>query len=979
MNPKNLNRITGFFVFLVTAIVYFTTVQPSVSFWDCGEFIASAFSMQVPHPPGTPFFLLVGRLFSMIPFAENIAFRVNTVSVLTSAFNILFLYLIAVKLIENYKGKASNNFEAFITYISAAIGALSLAFADTYWFNAVEAEVYASSVFFIGFVTWLIMVWNEKADEPDSEKYIIMIFYLIGISTGVHLMAVLAIVPVVMIIMFKKYVTDYEVLKNTGFIFLGNAALALMIAMFKWAGEKATTNPSPEVYKDFDQSFLAIQLIASAIFIAIFYKKLFNRNSFYIPIIVGGIALVMIYPGMVKYIPNLLASTGGNNILVDISILLLMFAVLVYIIYWSQKEDKGTINLAAKAILFSIIGFTSYTTIILRANQDTPINLNSPKTVTEVVSYLNREQYGDFPTFQRRYSGEPHQRVVFSNYSSDLDFWWSYQMDHMFVRYLEWNYIGRESTVQDAGVDWTKFYAIPFFFAILGLYFHFRNDWKMASVFLVMFIFLGFLTAFYQNQQQPQPRERDYFYVGAFFVFSIWIALGVRGTFDLISQYMKESSAYKAVAGGLALLLFLAIPVNMLAKNYFEHDRSRNYVPWDYSYNMLQSVAPNAIIFTNGDNDTFPLWYLQDVEGVRRDVRIANLSLLNTDWYIKQLKNTTPYNTEPVPMSVTDADIARIGPSRWEPREISVPVPDNVYEKYGITDTTVINKGTIDWVMPNTIQYGDIKAIRVQDIIALDIIRANNWQRPIYFAVTVSDDSRIGLTEYLQMEGMALKITPQKFTEFNKRVNEPVLRAQLFDETDVTSRDYRPGFKFRGLNDSTIFFDENHERLTQNYRNAFMRLSLHYLYELKDYEMVLNTIDEMEQKMPRSVIPMDYRLLHDVGNIVYAVIDSVKDKAAAMDKYKAIARDVEKNAWARMKSNPRDISNRYSPYIILRDIYESTGEWDKLVQVFEKLQEVVPNDPGVQEALNRYRAMARLQNQGKAPEVKTPELQMDNN
>lgn len=976
MNPKNLHRITGFFVFLVTAIVYFMTVQPSVSFWDCGEFIASAFSMQVPHPPGTPFFLLIGRLFSLIPFAENIAFRVNTVSVLASAFNVLFLYLVAVKLIENYRGKAQDNFEAFITSVSAAIGALSLAFADTYWFNAVEAEVYASSVFFIGFVTWLILLWNEKADDQDSEKYIIMIFYLIGISTGVHLMAVLAIVPVVMIIMFKKFITDDEMLKQSGFIFLGNAALALLVAIAKWAAETASTNPSPEVYKDFDQSFLVIQVVVSAVYIGLFYKKVLNRNSFYLPIIVGGLALVFTYPGMVKYIPNMLAAIGGNDIMIDIFILLLMFAVLVYAIYWSGKEDKGTINLVAKAMLFAIIGFTSYTTIILRANQDTPINLNSPKTVTEVVSYLNREQYGDFPTFQRRYSGEPHQRVVFSNYSSDLDFWWSYQMNHMFIRYLQWNYVGRESTTQDAGVDWNDLYGIPFFIGLLGLYFHFRKDWKMASAFLVMFIFLGFLTAFYQNQQQPQPRERDYFYVGAFFVYSIWIALGVRGLVDLAGTYLKESNAYNTVAAGIALILFVGVPVNMLSSNFFEHDRSRNYVPWDYSYNMLQSVEPNAIIFTNGDNDTFPLWYLQDVEGVRRDVRIANLSLLNTDWYIKQLKNTMPYDTEPIPMSVTDADISRIGPSRWEPRQISVPVPEYVYSEFGITDTTLINQGTIDWTMTNTIQYGDIKAIRVQDIIALDIIRANNWKRPIYFAVTVSDDSRIGLTNYLKMEGMALRVTPEPLREFNKRVNEPVLKAQLFDDGEEVSKNYRPGFRFRGLNDSTIFFDENHERLTQNYRNAFMRLSLHYLYEKKDYQMVLETLDEMEEKMPRSVIPMDYRLLHDVGNIIYAVVDSVKDHDAAWQKYLAVARDDEQNAWVRMESNPRDVSTRYSPYIILRDIYESTQEWDKLVDVFERLSNVVPNDPGVKEALTRYRAMARIQSNSGKSEVEKPEIEI---
>lgn len=972
MNPKIVHRITGFLVFLVTALVYFSTVQPSVSFWDCGEFIASAFYMQVPHPPGTPFFLMVGRLFSLIPFADNIAFRVNTVSVLTSAFNVLFLYLVTVRLIHNINSKSVNKFDAITTSVAAAIGALSLAFADTYWFNAVEAEVYASSVFFIGFVTWLIMLWHDKSDQFDSEKYIIMIFYLIGLSTGVHLMAVLAIVPVIMIIMFKAYTTDYEALKKSGYIFLGNAALALVLAIVLWYNQSSSSPPSPDQYQTFDTRFLLFQLVASAIYVAIFRKYVFNKNSFYLPIILGGIALILIYPGMVKYIPNLLSTTGGNNLVLDITIILLLFASLIFLIYWSGRENKNTINLIAKAGLFALIGFTTYTMIIVRANQDPPINLNSPKTVKEVVSYLNREQYGDFPTFKRRFTAEPHQRVVYNNYDSDLEFWWKYQMDHMFVRYLSWNYIGRVSTDQDAGVDFGDLYGIPFILGILGLYFHFRKDWKLASAFLVMFIFLGFLTAFYQNQQQPQPRERDYFYVGAFFVYSIWIGLGVTGIIDLIRSALKNSPMSKIVSYAALVLMFILVPVNMLRANYFEHDRSRNYVPWDYSYNLLQSVEPNAILFTNGDNDTFPLWYLQDVEGVRRDVRIANLSLLNTDWYIKQLKNTAPYDSQPIAMSLSDADVSRLGPSRWEPREVNLPVPPHVYDDYGITDSVAINRGSLSWVVQPTWQSGDISAIRVQDLMVLDIIRSAAWSRPIYFAVTVSDDSRIGLTDYLQMEGMAMKLVPQRITNSNARVNEEVLKAQLFDESDEFSRDYRPGFKFRGLNDSTIFFDENHQRLTQNYRNAFMRLALYYLYADEDYEMVINTIDEMEEKMPRENIAMDYRLLHDIGNIVYMVSDKVEDKLAARAKYEKIAREVEKIAWQKMEENPRDISNRYSPYIILRDIYESTGEYDKLVTVFERLQQIVPDDPSVNSALRQYRTMAQMNKMDSTSEVEKP-------
>ncbi len=952
MNQNNLHKIIGAGVFFITALVYLLTVQPSVSFWDCGEFIASSFLLQVPHPPGTPFFLILGRLFSLIPFAENIGFRVNMISVLSSAFSVLFLYLTAVKLIINYKQREHESIlDALGTYLAAAIGALSLAFSDTFWFNASEAEVYALSTFFIAFITWLIVAWNEKADEPDSEKYIVMIAYLIGLSTGVHLMAVLGIVPIVMVIMFRKYITDDKQLMYTGKLFLIHAALIIIIAVGMWYSLTDARPPDPEEYRAVDSRFLWVFIAVSALFMGVFWKKIFQRNSFYIPLIIGGIALVATYPGMVKYIPNLISSIGKNNIVLDIIIFLAIFALIGYGIYWTKQNNRQTANLILKSALFALLGFTSYAMIIIRANQDTPINLNSPKTFSEVVSYLNREQYGDFPTWKRRFSQEPHQQGIYTNYSSDLDFLVSYQIDHMFHRYLAWNYAGRESTVQDSGVDWSELYGIPLLLGLFGLYYHFRRDWKMASVFLVMFIFLGYLTAFYQNQQQPQPRERDYFYVGAFFVYSIWIALGVRGILDLLRKQLAESNLSKPIFSVVLVAAFLMVPGNMLKENYFTHDRSRNYVPWDYSYNMLQSVAQNAIIFTNGDNDTFPLWYLQDVEGVRRDVRIANLSLLNTPWYIKQLKNNEPHGTAKVPMNFSDLEIDRLGPMRWDPRNMSLPVPKNILAEYNVTDTTTISSGAMTWRMDNTVQFGSVKAIRVQDLVVLDIIQANNWNRPVYFAVTCADDSKIGLQDHLVMEGLAFRLVPNKEDSYYQSVNEPILRQQLFDEPEGYSVDYAPGFKFRGLNDKTIFFDDNHVRLTQNYRNSYMRLALHYLYEAKNNEMVVRTLDKMEENIPRDIIPIDYRLLHDIGSLYYS--------AGGMEQYLQVTEDVEQEAWKRIEANPNDLSNqRYSPYIILKEIYENLGQYNKLVDLFLRLKAIAPNDPNVNSLLEQYRKLA---------------------
>ncbi len=973
MTYKLFRRIIGSIVFLASAIVLFMTVQPSVSFWDAGERIAASFYLQIPHPPGTPFFILLGKIFSMIPFVENVGLRVNTISVLAGAFSVLFLYLVAVRLIEDYRGKEYKNLlDAAGTYIAAAIGALSFSYSNTFWFVAVEAEVYSMSLFLFTFIVWMMMVWYDKADNKDSEKYILMIAYLVGLAAGVHLMSVLAIMPVVMVIIFRKYIKDYEECKKTGLIFLGHVALLLIISIALWANETGTTAPELEDYQAFDNKFKVIFVIFSLIYLGVFWKKIFTRNSFYFPVIAGGVVLALTFPGIFKYYPTLVSSFA-NNYSTGLLILLVTFGVLGFIAYYTAKNKHQTIYFISVSIILMLLGFTTYAMVIIRANQDPPMNQNDPSDFTTLVSYLNREQYGDFPTFKRRYATEGHQQGVYTNYTSDLDFWWRYQMHHMFTRYLMWSYAGRESWDQDAGVNiWPinqvasiifkplglKFdgqardslFGIPLLLGILGLIFHFRRDWKLASVFFVMFILMGYLTAFYQNQQQPQPRERDYFYIGAFFVYSIWVAIGVRGIIDLLLNKVKESSASSAVTAGALALFFILVPVNMLFSNYFTHDRSKNWVPWDYSYNLLQSCAPNAILFTNGDNDTFPLWYLQDVEGIRRDVRVANLSLLNTSWYIRQLKNNEPYGAEKIAMRYSDDQVERIRPVQWEPQDITIPVPSFAYEDVGITDTALINSGNITFRLNNTLTFGNIKAIRVQDLVAREIIESNKWERPIYFAVTCAEDSKIGLNDFLKMEGMALRLVPEKRMQNVEFINEPVLRKQLFEENPGFSIDYEPGFKFRGLNDPSIFFDENHVRLTQNYRNSFIRLALYYV-NTDQKEKTIETLDLMDEKMPRSLITMDYRLLFDLGNLYFI--------SGAMDRYKVIASEVEEIALKRLEEDPLEVGSYYNPYRLLTETYENLGEYRKAAGIIQKLQELYPDDPGVKRELERFQQLTQ--------------------
>jgi hypothetical protein len=970
-------RIIGILVFIFSIAVLFTTVQPSVSFWDCGEFVAAGYYLQVPHPPGTPFFLLLGRIFSMLPFAENIALRVNTISVLAGAFSVFLLYLIAVKLIENYNGKTYKNIlDALATFIAAAIGALSFSFSDTFWFNGVEAEVYALSTFLLAAIVYLMMRWHERADEKDNEKYLLMIAYLIGISTGVHLMSILALVPVVMVIIFRKYMDNEIVLKKTAYIFLIHAAVIFLIAVAMWSTQKGTSPPSPEVYQAYDSKFKMIIMGLSALLIAVMWRKLLNKNSFYLPVIIGGISLFLVYPGVVKYIPALLSEVAGNNVTAGVTIILLIFIALGYGIRYSIKENKPTLNLIFTSSVFVLIGFTTFVMVIIRANQHPPMNENEPDTLTELVSYLNREQYGDFPTFKRRFSSEAHQQGIYTNYSSDLEFFWSYQMNHMMTRYLLWNYAGREGWVQDDDANVAPFnkignffgnivgvkfngsvrdslFGIPFLLGLLGIYFHFKRDWKIASIFMIMFILMGYLTAFYQNQQQPQPRERDYFYVGAFFVYSIWIAIAIRGLVDLARQKAKRLSIQNAGTVAILILGFILVPLVMLRANYYTHDRSKNWVPWDYSYNLLQSCAPNAILFTNGDNDTFPLWYIQDVEGVRRDVTIANLSLLNTPWYIKQLKHNDPYGAGIVAMNLSDSQIEQIRPIQWEPQEVRISLPQSgpdvadLVKKYSISDSSVINEGVIKFQMNNTLTFGNVKAIRVQDIMVKEIVEANIWKRPVYFAVTCSDDSKIGLQDYLRMEGMAFRLVPEKRRPGIEFINTNLVSKQLHENPGY-SKDYDPRFKFRGLDNKNIFFDENHSRLLQNYRNAYMRLSLYYL-NTNQNDLVIKTLDSMERKMPRHIREMPLGLTYEVANLYLA--------AGANDRYKEYAKEVEEIALAAIEQNPEDLRSYYNPYRLLIDIYERSGDHRKSYDIWRKIQLIYPNDPSVKANVEKYRKL----------------------
>ncbi len=909
MTDIKLNRYIALGVFLISAIVYLLTLSTTVVFWDVGEFIAAAVLLQVPHPPGSPLFILLGRIISQIPFFTDVAARVHSISAIGSALGIMFLYLVIVKVITHFRGNPSTLFDRIVLYAASVIGSLSLAFSTTYWDNAIEAEVYGLSMLFVALIIWLVMRWWEKSDEPHNEKYILLISYLIGLSVGVHLLAVLAIFPVLMLVYFRRY----------------------------------------EVTR---QSFIKFSIIAVVIFF-------------------------VVYPGVVQYLPSMLDGEfkGFKNELLPF-VPFVAIVVAAYGIYRAKQTKHKMLQVALLSFLLIVLGYTTYIVVIMRANVDNlPMNENAPHDLAGLVSYLGREQYGDTPLlkgeswdneqrtfvtkyFPRRWSPEEMHRPTRENYTSDSDFLWRYQINHMFIRYVLWNFIGAEGDWQDAGVSWKDTLGIPFLVALLGVYYHFKKDWKKAMVLMVMFLVMGVVLALYQNQQDPQPRERDYFYVGAYYVIAVWIAIGIVAIIDFLKLQIKKTSSLNAASSGLLILGALAIPFNLLRVNWYEHDRSKNYIAWDYSYNLLQSCEPNAILFTNGDNDTFPLWYLQDVEGVRRDVRIVNLSLVNTSWYIKQLKNQMPHGTPKVPISLSDNQVDRISPRGWKPRQIEIPVSKEIILKYDsadrpkltnvpLVDSTVLKEGKIKFMMNGVPYQGDVRILRVQDIMVHEIVTNNKWERPIHFAITCSPDSKIGLDQYLWMQGLTYKLKPKKIGQNELGIDYDIMAEQLMAENVKPSKTFQRGYLFRNLNNKNVYYDENVQRMVMNYRFNFIRLAEYAMREKKDISEAKKIMRRMEDVIPIDVIPNKELRIN-------AYIMNLYNQLGENEFSEKYAKILETSAWDMINGNRFDEQDQSLPYTVLLDIYDRRKDFSSAINLLNRAFVQYPNDPNLKARIQYY-------------------------
>jgi len=927
-NIKQLNIIVGWLTFLVAAITYLLTIEPTTSFWDCGEFITTSFKLEVGHPPGAPFFMIMGRLFNLFAIDNShVAVMVNSMSALASAFTILFLFWtithLAKKLITADGEYTKGQMIAILG--SGVVGALAYTFSDTFWFSAVEGEVYASSSLFTAMVFWAILKWENEADEPRANRWIILIAYLMGLSIGVHLLNLLAIPAIVFVYYFRKY----KVTRNGILISLALSLLILGVVMYV--------------------------IIPGVVTVATWFELMFV-NGMGLPYNTG----VIIYA-------------------------ILLIGGLIYGIIYTIQKKLVLWNTVILGVLVILIGYSSFAMIVIRSSANPPMDQNSPDNVFALLGYLNREQYGDRPLVYGQYYNTPldkyvddkpyyiqkggkyvvadmRQKPLFDSnlstvfprmYSRDsehieaykqwanikgrsvqvtgedgeaktiqiptfgenLKFFFRYQVNQMYFRYFMWNFSGRQSDIQSQGDimngNWitginfldsqrlgdqnnlpqeyrnnkakNKYYLFPLILGIIGIVFMYnrgvdgRKD--LWTVFLLFFM-TGLAIVIYLNQSPLQPRERDYAYAGSFYAFTIWIGIGVLALYEGLKKYVPDTLS-AGVAGGLALLL---VPVLMGAENWDDHDRSNRYTARDFGANYLNTCAPNAIIFTNGDNDTFPLWYNQETEGVRTDVRVCNLSYFQTDWYVDQMKSKA-YNSEPLPISFTHdlyvqgkrdviylmedprlkgsvelkkaLDFVRDEDKRTklEQADYAAYIPSKklylVVDKAAVIRNKAVDPADYDKIVDTLIiDLSSKHYITKDELMTLDMIANNNWERPIYFAITIGRDKYMNLQDYFQHEGFADRLVPIK-TPSDGGINFGRVNTRLMYKNVMEN------FKWGNMNDPKVYIDENNARMMMNIRSTFNRLAEALVAEGQN-EKAIKVLDRCVELIPHKIVPYNY-------------------------------------------------------------------------------------------------------------------------
>jgi len=861
-----VNRIIALVVFALSSAVYLSTIEPTTSFWDCGEFIASSYKLEVGHPPGNPSFNLFARFFTMFTDKDHAAVAVNAMSALCSSLTIFFLFLSIVhfgRRINEKRGKEMTLSDAIAIFGAGFVGSMAYCFSDTFWFSAVEGEVYAMSSLFTAVVFWAILKWEEQADEMYSNRWLVLICFLMGVSIGVHLLNLLTIPAIVFIYYFKK--TDKPVT----------------------------------------------------------FKSCFKV------LCISGIILAVILFGIIPYLPQCAAFTDRifvNGFGLGFNSGAAFFMIVLFALcFWGMRvlRKKGKVVLHTILLCFTtiVIGYSIFAISIIRSSAGTPTNEYQPDNPYTLIRYLGREQYGKNPIlygqaftspydieeteyytpldgkyykatnvdaaypssvkmfFPRMWNGyESSHKKFYEGYCNgynkkkavingrsvtvqmprfvdNLKFFFDYQVNYMYVRYFLWNFVGRQNDFhgqtpgnlisgnwesgitfldnarlgdQSEGPDFivnneskNHYYFLPLLLGLAGLFFQLKYDGRNTWVVSLLFVLTGLAIVVYLNQPPYQVRERDYAYAGSFYVFTIWIGLGVMAVQEWLNKLLKKDSSIAAAS--VAVALSLVVPVLMGCENWDDHDRSGRYTARDVAYNYLNSCGENAMLVTHGDNDTFPLWYAQEVEGIRTDIRIVNTSLLGTDWYIDQMKHrfydSAPLNISigrkqylygtndyvPVmdvvdyPILASDAIavfrnpkyVASDGSDYLPARQLVIPVNAENALKSGI-----VSPENADKIEPQIVLNITEDHLSKSDLILLDILSSYDWSRPFCFISRL--ETKLGLENYLQCDGFCYKIMPYRNPDSNSIA---MYDGELLYEKIMNT------FRFESLADTTIHVD----------------------------------------------------------------------------------------------------------------------------------------------------------------------------
>ncbi len=928
-NFKKINDLTGWVIFILASLVYILTVEPTASFWDPGEFIAVAYKLQVPHPPGAPFFLLVYRFFSFFAFGDtaNVAYAMNIGSALLSGFTILFLFwtitLIARKMLGIVPGEEKDT-DILKVMAAGVIGSLVYTFSDSFWFSAVETEVYAMSSFFTAIVIWAFFKWDTIKDPQQENKWLIFIAYLVGLSIGVHLLNLVTLPALALIYYFKKY-----------------QPTAKGIAMAVLSGG------------------VALIIINNIIIPGL-------------PSMAGKLEIFMV---------NSIGLPFGSGVLLFTA---LFVGSLVYGVFYSIKKQKVMLNTALLCLTFILIGYASYAMIVVRSNANPPIDENDPQNVLSFVSYLKREQYGYRPLMYGQYftaklvdqkQGAPiyykgkekyeivdydlinefdpnqqtilpriystnarHQQIYRSKlglregqkptFADNISFMFSHQMGHMYWRYFMWNFAGRESDIQDA--TWltpmdafkelpetiarnkgrNNYLMLPFILGLLGMLIHYKKDLKTFWVVMGLFLMMGLVLVAYLNSPPVEPRERDYIYVGSFYAYAIWIGLGVLALAAGLQRLLKSSKTAALAAG----LLTLPIPLLMAAENWDDHDRTDRYFSIDSARNFLAGLAPNAILFTGGDNDTFPLWYVQEVEGFRTDVRVIVLSYFDTDWYIDQLQ-LKMNDSEPLPITLDESDYRRgtndllymverlpsidaglyINALKQKSKALQLQSQSssvfNMIPSKMVTvevDTALVKeKGLI----PEKLQQFATSQLQIAvkgeyitkgSMVLLDLLANNNWERPIYLNNTSVETLDLELKPHVVMEGNVYRLLP---------IRKPTQLEELVD-TEKSYDLVMNQFRFTEVDNPNVYLSEDYRNFLSNHRSTFNSVAIALINE-DNYEQAKEVMYKSLEVMPDKSVLYDFStaqsipILFELGEdeLAIEITDTMSSRAISLLNY----------------------------------------------------------------------------------------------